>query len=97
MIVLIGALAIVASSASAGIPSAGLITMALILQGSMKLSIEEVGQAYVLIFAVDRILDMFRTMINVTSDAVVASIIASNEGELDYDLLENEEVWKEVV
>ncbi|HSA07151.1 MAG TPA: dicarboxylate/amino acid:cation symporter [Candidatus Gastranaerophilales bacterium] len=97
MIVLIGLLAIIASSASAGIPSAGLITMALILQGSLELSIEEVGQAYVLIFAVDRVLDMFRTMINVTSDTVVAAIIASNEGELDFELLENNEVWKEVV
>ncbi len=97
MIILIGFLAIVASSTSAGIPSAGLITMALILQGSLKLSLEEVGQAYVLIFAIDRILDMFRTVINVTSDAVVASIIASGENELDFELLENNEVWKEVV
>jgi len=97
MLVLIGVLAIVASSTSAGIPSAGVITLVLILQGGLKLSIEEVGQAYMLIFAFDRILDMFRTVINVTSDAVVASVIASNEGELDYELLENEEVWKEVV
>lgn len=97
MLVLIGVLAIVASSTSAGIPSAGVITLALILQGGLKLSIEEVGQAYALIFAFDRIIDMFRTVINVTSDAVVAAIIASNEGELDYELLENEEVWKEVV
>ena len=97
MIVLIGLLAIVASSASAGIPSAGVITMALILQGSLKLSVEEVGQAYVLIFAVDRILDMFRTLVNVTSDTVVASVIAAGEDDLDYDLLSNQEVWKEVV
>ena len=40
---------------------------------------------------------MFRTVVNVTSDTVVASIIASGEGELDYDLLGNQEVWKEVV
>ncbi|OGI03140.1 MAG: hypothetical protein A2Y25_08260 [Candidatus Melainabacteria bacterium GWF2_37_15] len=97
MIILIGALAMVASSASAGIPSAGLITLALIVQGSLKLSVEEVGQAYVLIFAIDRILDMFRTLVNVTSDTVVASLVAAGEGELDYDLLKNQEVWKEVV
>lgn len=97
MIVLIGLLAMIASSASAGIPSAGLITMALIVQGSMKLSVEEVGQVYVLIFAIDRVLDMFRTLINVTSDTVVASLVAAGEGELDYDLLKNQEVWKEVV
>lgn len=88
--------AIIASSASAGIPSAGLITMSLIFS-SLGLTSEQIIQGLGLIFAVDRILDMFRTLVNVTSDTVVASIIASNEGELDYDLLGNKEVWKEVV
>lgn len=97
MYVSIGILAFIASSASAGIPSAGLITMALIVQGSLGLSIEQVAPIYVLIFAIDRILDMFRTVVNVTGDAVVASIVADREGELDYDLLDNREVWKEVV
>ncbi len=97
LIVLIGIFAIIASSTSAGIPSAGVITMALILQGSLKLSFEEVGQAYILVFAFDRLVDMFRTVVNVTSDAVVAAVIASNENELDQELLENNEVWKEVV
>lgn len=96
-IVLIGAFSIVASSASAGIPSAGLITLALIVEGSLGLSIEQVAPIYVLIFAIDRVIDMFRTLVNVTSDTVVASIIASGEGELDYELLGNQEVWKEVV
>ncbi len=97
LILLIGIFAIIASSTSAGIPSAGVITLALILQGSLKLSVEEVGQAYVLLFAFDRLVDMFRTVVNVTSDAVVAAVIASNENELDQELLENNEVWKEVV
>lgn len=96
-ILLIAVLSIVASSASAGIPSAGLITLALIVKGSLGLSIEQVAPVYVLIFAIDRIIDMFRTLVNVTSDTVVASIIAGSEGELDYDLLGNQEVWKEVV
>jgi len=96
-ILLIALLSIVASSACAGIPSSGLITLALIVEGSLGISIEKVAAVYVLIFAIDRILDMFRTLVNVTSDTVVASIIASNEGELDYDLLGNQEVWKEVV
>ena len=97
MFVTIGILAFIASSASAGIPSAGLITIALIVQGSLGLSIEQVAPIYVLIFAIDRVLDMFRTVVNVTSDTVVASIVADKEGELDYDLLGNQEVWKEVV
>lgn len=95
-IVQICILAIIASSTAAGIPSAGLITMVLILNG-LGLSPAQVMQAYALIFAIDRFLDMFRTVINVTSDTVVASIIAESEGELDYDLLGNQEVWKEVV
>ena len=35
-----------------------------------------------LIFAVDRILDMMRTVVNVTGDATIATIVASTEGEL---------------
>ncbi len=96
-VILIGILAVVASSACAGIPSSGLITLALIVEGSLGISIEKVAAVYVLIFAIDRILDMFRTLVNVTSDTVIASIIAESEGELDYDLLGNQEVWKEVV
>jgi len=35
-----------------------------------------------LIFAVDRILDMLRTVVNVTGDATVATVIAASEGQL---------------
>lgn len=89
-------LAIIASSAAAGIPSGGWITIILILSG-LGLSLDQVGQGFTFLFAIDRILDMFRTVNNVTSDTVVASVIAANEGELDFDLLGNQEVWKEVV
>lgn len=89
-------LAIIASSTAAGIPSAGLITLVLILNG-IGLTPDQIIQVYAFMFAIDRFLDMFRTLTNVTSDTVVASIIAENEGELDYDLLGNQEVWKEVV
>lgn len=95
-ILLVGFLAVVASSTAAGIPGAGLITIALILN-SIGLSHEQLFQGFTLLFALDRVTDMFRTMVNVTSDAVVAAVIASNEGEIDYDLLGNQDVWKEVV
>ncbi|HBH18075.1 MAG TPA: dicarboxylate/amino acid:cation symporter, partial [Cyanobacteria bacterium UBA9579] len=88
-------LAIIASSSTAGIPSAGLITMTIILNG-LGLTPEQVMQGFALLFAIDRFLDMFRTLVNVTSETVIASIIAAKEGELDYDLLGNQEVWKEV-
>ena len=38
-----------------------------------------------IIFPVDRILDMFRTVVNVTGDATVSSIIADGEGMLNYE------------
>lgn len=79
-------LAIVASSTSAGIPGAGLITIALILNG-IGLTPEQLVIGFALLFTLERFVDMFRTICNVTSDAVVAAIIADNENELDYRLL----------
>ncbi|MFA6989248.1 MAG: dicarboxylate/amino acid:cation symporter [Candidatus Gastranaerophilaceae bacterium] len=96
ILILVGFLSMVASSTSAGIPGSGLITIALILN-SMGLNHDQLIQGFAFLFAVDRILDMIRTVANVTSDTVVAAMIASNEGELDYDLLGNQDVWKEVV
>ena len=95
-ICLIGFLAIIASSTSAGIPGAGLITIALILN-SLGLSHEQLAQGFAFLFALDRFTDMLRTMVNVMSDTVVAATIASNENELDYDLLYNQDSKKEVV
>jgi len=92
----ISILAIIASSAAAGIPSGGWITIILILSG-LGLSLDQVGQGFTFLFAIDRLIDMFRTINNITSDTVVASVIAANEGELDFDLLGNQEAWKEVV
>ena len=71
-------LAIVASIGTAAVPSAGIITLTLIL-GSLGLGLEAIG----LILAVDRILDMLRTSINVCGDAAVSCIVAKSENELD--------------
>lgn len=87
-IVLIAGMAIIASSTSAGIPGAGLITIALILNG-LGLSTPQLVQGFAFLFAMERVIDMFRTMNNVTSDAVVAALIADNENEINYDLLNN--------
>jgi len=95
-ILFIGFLAIVASSTSAGIPGAGLITIALILN-SLGLSHDQLIQGFTFLFALDRFTDMARTLLNVMSDTVVAAAIASNEGEIDYDLLGNQDIKKEVV
>jgi Na+/H+-dicarboxylate symporter len=74
MIVVITAL--LASIGAAGIPMAGLVMISVILS-AVGLPLEGVG----LILAVDRILDMCRTTVNVWSDSCGAAIIAKTEGE----------------
>ncbi len=95
-IVQIAVLAIIASSTSAGIPGAGIITIALVLNG-LGLTPEQLVIGFAFLMAFERITDMLRTMVNVTSDAVVAAIIADNENEINYDLLNNPESYKEVI
>ena len=68
---------ILASIGAAGVPMAGLVMITIILS-AVGLPLEGVG----LILAVDRILDMFRTSVNVWSDSCGAAIIARSEGEL---------------
>ena len=71
-------LAIVTSIGTAAVPSAGTVTLALIL-GSLGLPLDAIG----LILAVDRILDMIRTAVNVCGDAAVSCIVAKSEHEID--------------
>lgn len=89
-------LAMIASSTCAGIPGAGLITIALILNG-LGLSPDQLVAGFAFLFTIDRITDMMRTMVNVTSDAVVAAAIADNENEINYDLLNNPDAYKDII
>jgi len=68
--------ALLASIGAAGIPMAGLVMMSIVLK-AVGLPLEGIG----LILAVDRVLDMCRTMINVWSDSCGTVIIAATEGE----------------
>jgi proton glutamate symport protein len=68
--------ALLASIGAAGIPMAGLVMITIVLT-AVGLPLEGVG----LILAVDRILDMFRTTVNVWSDSCGAVVIAKLEGE----------------
>ena len=74
-------LAMVTSIGTAAVPSAGTVTLALIL-GSVGLPLDAIG----LILAVDRILDMIRTSVNVCGDAAVSCIVAKSENELDENM-----------
>lgn len=69
-------LALMTSIGVAGIPAASLVAITIIL-GAMGLPAEGIG----LILAVDRVLDMCRTAVNVFSDSCGAVIIARSEGE----------------
>lgn len=69
--------ATLASVGAAAVPGAGLVMLVIVL-GAVGMDPEGVA----LIFAVDRILDMLRTVVNVTGDATVATVIASSEGQL---------------
>tara|TARA_B000000475_G_scaffold174983_1_gene140724 strand:- start:53 stop:1303 length:1251 start_codon:yes stop_codon:yes gene_type:complete len=77
-------LAVVASIGAAAVPSAGTITLVIILQ-QFGLPLEAIG----IILAVDRILDMIRTSVNVTGDATVACIVAQSEEMLDKTVFDN--------
>ena len=89
-------LVIIASSTCAGIPGAGLITIALVLNG-LGLTPQQLVEGFAFLFAIDRVVDMLRTTVNVASDAVVTAVIADNENEIDYDLLNNTDQYKEII
>jgi Na+/H+-dicarboxylate symporter len=71
--------ATLASIGAAGVPSAGLITLIVVLQ-SVGMG-DKVAAGIALILGVDRILDMLRTCVNVTGDLSCAAFVARSEGE----------------
>ncbi|RLF77917.1 dicarboxylate/amino acid:cation symporter [Palaeococcus sp. (in: euryarchaeotes)] len=77
--------AVLASIGTAGVPGAGAIMLAMVLE-SVGLKLEPgsaVALAYAMILGIDAILDMGRTMVNVTGDLAGTTIVAKTEGELD--------------
>jgi Na+/H+-dicarboxylate symporter len=70
--------AVLASIGTAAVPSAGIIMLVIILE-----AIQVPSAGIALILGVDRILDMLRTVTNVTGDATVATVIAASEGQLN--------------
>jgi proton glutamate symport protein len=71
--------ATLASVGAAGVPSAGIITLIIVLNAVGLGAHVQTGIA--LILGVDRILDMIRTSVNVTGDLTAASVVARSEGE----------------
>lgn len=73
--------ATIASIGTAGVPSVGLVTLAMVLT-SVGLPTEGIA----LIMGIDRILDMIRTAVNITGDAVCTTIVCHQEGSLNRDV-----------
>ena len=76
--------ATLASIGTAAVPGVGLITLTLVLD-QVGLPVEGIG----LIIGVDRLLDMLRTVVNVTGDGTVATIVAKSEGQLNVDIMQD--------
>lgn len=73
--------ATLASIGTAGVPGVGLVTLALVLQ-QVGLPVEGIA----LIIGVDRLLDMMRTVLNVTGDSVVSCVVAKSESAIDTEV-----------
>lgn len=73
--------AILASIGTAGIPSVGLISLTMVF-GAVNLPVEGIA----LIMGIDRIIDMARTAVNVTGDAVCTTIVASQNNDVDRNI-----------
>lgn len=74
-------MAVLASIGTAGVPGVGLIMLAMVLN-QVNLPVEGIA----LVMGVDRLLDMCRTAVNITGDAMVSTVVAKNEGKLDVDV-----------
>ena len=73
--------ALLASIGSAAVPGAGMVMLVIVLE-SIGFPADKLAIGLALIFAVDRPLDMCRTVINVTGDATVAMLVAKSVGKL---------------
>jgi len=73
--------AVMASVGTAGVPSVGLVTLTMVFN-SVGLPVEAIG----IIFGIDHILDMFRTAVNITGDAICTMIVSFKNKALDVDI-----------
>lgn len=79
-------MSVLASIGTAGVPGVGLIMLSMVF-AQVGLPMEGIG----LILGVDRLLDMVRTAVNVSGDAVVSTVVAKGEGKLNIDVFNDPE------
>ncbi|MDI1364645.1 MAG: dicarboxylate/amino acid:cation symporter [bacterium] len=87
----IAATAVLASIGTAGIPSASLFLLATVL-GAIGATGEQIALMVGFLLPFDRLMDMMRTLTNVTGDITVAVAVAKSEGELDEGVFRSEAV-----
>lgn len=88
--------AVMASIGTAGVPSVGLITLNMVFN-SVGLPVDAIG----IIMGIDHILDMFRTAVNVTGDAICTIIVSFRNKSMDVDVFNgkkapSEESWDDI-
>ncbi len=87
--------AVMASIGTAGVPSVGLITLNMVFN-SVGLPVDAIG----IIMGIDHILDMFRTAVNVTGDAICTIIVSFKNKAIDLDLFngvkEPSKTWDDI-
>ena len=79
-------MSVLASIGTAGVPGVGLVMLSMVF-AQVGLPIEGIG----LILGVDRLMDMLRTAVNVSGDAVVSTIVAKSEDKLAIDIYDDPE------
>lgn len=82
--------ATLASIGTAGVPSSGIVMLSMVLQ-QVGLPLEGVA----LVLSIDRLVDMARTAVNITGDAVGTLIVAKSEGEIDLEVFNDMNKTKE--
>ena len=81
--------ATLASVGTAGVPGVGLITLSMVF-ASVGLPVEAIA----LIMGIDRILDMSRTAVNITGDAVCTTVVAFQDGAVDKAVFDDMEAGR---
>ncbi|MEE1335245.1 dicarboxylate/amino acid:cation symporter [Methanobrevibacter sp.] len=82
--------AVMASVGTAGVPSVGLVTLTMVFN-SVGLPVQAIG----IIFGIDHVLDMVRTAVNVTGDAICTIIVSFRNKAMDLDVFNGKKPPKE--
>ncbi|WP_405306160.1 dicarboxylate/amino acid:cation symporter [Methanobrevibacter sp.] len=82
--------AVMASIGTAGVPSVGLVTLTMVFN-SVGLPVQAIG----IIFGIDHLIDMFRTAVNVTGDAICTIIVSFRNKAVDVDIFKGNKPPKE--